>query len=134
MELGAFALELVALALEFVHGYIDCKSKQLVTKLMIFAMEDATYDSRRQLKLQYSSQVTSPAGTREYHSEVPCEAPMLTCHAQGLGVTAWINTSHVSIFTRQQGPHKDQAAPRPAECSTLHPIVASHLRTIYLGL
>jgi len=33
-------------------------------------------------------------------------------------------------FTRQQGPCKDQPAPRPAEHSSLHPIVASHLRTI----
>jgi len=53
--------------------------------------------------IQYSSQVTSPAGIREYHKGAPCEAPMLTCHAQGLRVTAWINTSHASIFTRQQG-------------------------------
>jgi len=59
---------------------------------------------------------------------------MLTCQAQGLKVTAWINIRHASIFTRQQGPRKDQPAPRPAEHSNLHPIVASHLRTIYLGL
>ena len=84
--------------------------------------------------VQYSSQVTSPAGTHEYHNGAPCEAPMLTCQAQGLRVTAWINTSHVSIFTHQQGLCKDQPAPRPAEHSSLHPIVASHLRTIYLGL
>jgi len=38
--------------------------------------------------LQYSSQVTSPAGTREYHNGAPHEAPMLTCLAQDLRVTA----------------------------------------------
>jgi len=59
---------------------------------------------------------------------------MLTCLAQDLRVTAWITTSHASIFNRQQGPRKDQPAPRPAEHSSLHPIVASHLRMIYLGL
>jgi len=51
---------------------------------------------------------------------------MLTCHAQDLRVTVWIRTSHVSIFTCQQGPSKDQPAPRPAEHSSLHPSVATH--------
>jgi len=86
------------------------------------------------LFLQYSSQVTSLVGTREYHNGAPREAPMLTCHTQGLRVTASINTSHASVFSRQQGPRKDQPAPRPAEHSSLHPIVASHLRIICLGL
>ena len=84
--------------------------------------------------LQYSSQVTSPTGTCKYHNGAPCEAPMLTCLTQDLRVTAWITTSHASIFTCQQGPRKDQPATRPAEHSSLHPIVASHLRMIYLGL
>ena len=84
--------------------------------------------------VQYSSQVMSPAGTREYHNGAPREAPMLTCHAQDLRVTAWITTSHASIFTHQQGPHKDQPAPRPAKHSSLRPIVASHLRTIFIRL
>jgi len=87
-----------------------------------------------EIQLQYSSQVTSPAGTREYHNGAPCEAPMLTCHAQGLRVTSWINTSDASIFTHQQGFCKDQPAPRSVKHSSLHPIVASHLRMIYLGL
>jgi len=52
--------------------------------------------------VQYSSQITSFTGTREYHNGAPCEAPMLTCLAQYLRVTAWITTSHASIFTRQQ--------------------------------
>ena len=89
------------------------------------------------VKVQYSSQVTSPAGTREYHNGAPREAPMLTCLAQDLRVTVWITTSHASIFTRQQGPRKDQPAPRPAEHSSLHRslhrIVTSHLHMIYLG-
>ena len=86
------------------------------------------------LHLQYSSQATSPAGTREYHNGALREAPMLSCHAEGLRVTVWLNTSHASIFTGQQGPRKDQPAPRPDEHSSLHPIVGSHLCTIYLGL
>jgi len=53
---------------------------------------------------------------------------MLTCLAQDLRVTAWITTSHASIFIRQQGPRKDQPAPRPAKYRSLHPIVVSHLR------
>ena len=57
--------------------------------------------------IQYSSQVTSPAGTREYHNEAPREAPMLTCLAQDVRVTAWITPIHASTFTRQQGPRKD---------------------------
>jgi len=92
------------------------------------------FSFRRSSHIQYSSQVMSPAGTREYHNGAPYEAPILTCHAQGLRVTAWINISHASIFTRQKGHCKDQPAPRPAEHSSLHPIVASHLRTIYLRL
>ena len=85
--------------------------------------------------LQYSSQVTSPAGTREYHNGTHRKAPMLRCHAQDLRVTAWITTSHASIFTRQQGARvKDQPAPRPAEHSSLHPIVASHLLRIFIRL
>ena len=86
------------------------------------------------MPIQYSSQVTSHTGTREYHNGAPREALMLTCHAQDLRVTAWITTSHVGIFTCQQGLREDQPASRPAEHSSLHPIVASHLRTIYLGL
>ena len=58
---------------------------------------------------------------------------MLTCPAQDLRVTAWITASHASIFIRQQGHCKDQPAPRPAEHSSLHSIVASHLRTYLLG-
>jgi len=64
--------------------------------------------------VQYSSQVTSPAGTCEYHNGAPREAPRLTCLAQDLRVSAWITTSHASIFTCQQGPRKDQPEPRPA--------------------
>ena len=59
---------------------------------------------------------------------------MLKFHAQGLRVTSWINTSHASVFTRQQGFRKDQPAPRPAKHSSPNPIVASHLCMIYLGL
>ena len=64
----------------------------------------------------------------------PCEAPMLRCPAQELRVTAWITASHASIFSRQQGHRKDQPAPRPAEHSSLHSIVASHLCTIFIRL
>ena len=59
---------------------------------------------------------------------------MLTCPAQDLQVTAWIIASHVSIFSRQQGHCEDQPAPRPAEHSSLHSIVASHLRMIFIRL
>ena len=85
-------------------------------------------------KVQYSSQVMSPAGTRECHNGTPCKAPMLTCPAQDLRVTAWIIASHASIFSRQQGHREDQPAPRPAEHSSLHSIVASRLRTIFIRL
>ena len=51
MELGAFALELVTFVLEFIIAIMTGKNQLLVTKWMIFAMEDATLDSRRQLKL-----------------------------------------------------------------------------------
>ena len=51
---------------------------------------------------------------------------MLTCPAQDLRVTAWIIASHASIFSRrQQGHRENQPAPRPAEHSSLHSIVAS---------
>ena len=66
--------------------------------------------------------------------EPPREAPMLTCPAQDLRVTAWIIASHASIFSRQQGHREYQPAPRPAEHSNLHSIVASHLRTIFIRL
>ena len=89
---------------------------------------------KREYNIQYSSQVTLPTGTRKYHNGTPCEAPMLRCHTLDLRVTAWITTSHTSIFTRQQGPHEDQPAPRPAEHSSLHLIVASHLCTIFIRL
>ena len=59
---------------------------------------------------------------------------MLRCHAQDLRVTAWIAASHASIFRRQQGHREDQPAPRPAEHSSLHSIVASHLRMIFIRL
>ena len=55
------------------------------------------------INIQYSSQVTSPAGTCEYHNGIPCEVLLLKCPAQDLRVTAWITTSHASIFTCQQG-------------------------------
>jgi len=84
--------------------------------------------------LQYSSQVTLPAGTCKYHNGTPCEAPMLRCNAQNVRVTAWITTSQTSIFARQQGPCEDQSAPWPAKHSSLHLIVASHLRTIFIRL
>jgi len=87
--------------------------------------------------VQYSSQVTSPTGTRECHNGKPREAPMLRCPAQDLRVTAWITASHASFFgffSRQQGPHEDQPAPRPAEHSSLYSIVASHLRMIFIRL
>jgi len=84
--------------------------------------------------LQYSSQVTSPAGTRECHNGTPREAPMLRCPAQDLRVTVWITASHASIFSRRQGPHEDQPAPGPAEHSSLYSIVASHLRTNFIRL
>jgi len=64
----------------------------------------------------------------------PREAPMLTCPAQDLRVTAWIIASHASILSRQQGHREYQPAPRPAEHSNLHSIVASHLRTIFIRL
>jgi len=89
---------------------------------------------KREYNIQYSSQVTLPTGTRKYHNGTPCEAPMLRCHTLDLRVTAWITTSHTSIFTRQQGPHEDQPAPRPAEHSSLHLIVASHLCMIFIRL
>ena len=54
---------------------------------------------------------------------------MLTCPAQDLRVTAWIIAHHASIFSRQQGHREYQPAPRPAEHSSLHSIVASHLST-----
>jgi len=59
---------------------------------------------------------------------------MLRCPAQDLRVTVWITASHASIFSRQQGLHEDQPAPRPTEHSSLHSIVASHLRTIFITL
>jgi len=86
------------------------------------------------MHLQYSSQATSPAGTHECHNGTPCEAPMLRCPAQDLRVTAWITASHASIFSRQQGHREDQPAPRPAEHSSLHSIVGSHLCTIFIRL
>ena len=61
--------------------------------------------------VQYSSQVTSPACTREYHKGAPREVLMLRCPAQHLWVTVW-------NFTCQQGFHKVQLAPRPAEHSS----------------
>ena len=85
-------------------------------------------------QLQYSSQVTSPAGTRKCHNGTPREASMLTCPAQDLRVTAWIIASHAIIFSRQQIHCEDQPAPRPAEHSSLHSILASHLRTIFIKL
>ena len=51
--------------------------------------------------IQYSTQVTSPAGTCKYHNVIPCEVLLLKCPVQDLRVTAWITTSHVSIFTCQ---------------------------------
>jgi len=84
--------------------------------------------------IQYSSQVTSPAGTRECHNGAPREAPMLTFPAQDLRLTAWIIASHASIFSCQEGHCEDQPAPRLAEHSSLHSIVASHLRTIFINL
>ena len=60
---------------------------------------------------------------------------MLTCPAQDLRVTAWIIASHASNFSHQQGHRKDQpAAPRPAEHSSLHSIVANHLHMIFIRL
>ena len=59
---------------------------------------------------------------------------MLRYPAQDLRVTAWITASHPSIFSHQQRPCEDQPAPRPAEHSSLHSIVASHLRTIFIRL
>jgi len=54
MELGMFALELVMFALEFVMAIMTQKTNYvLVMKWMIFAMEDATWDRRRCLKLVY---------------------------------------------------------------------------------
>jgi len=51
------------------------------------------------LMVQYSSQVTLPAGTCEYRNGAPRDAPMLTCIAQDLRVTAWITTS-TQVFLR----------------------------------
>jgi len=59
---------------------------------------------------------------------------MLTCPAQDLRVTARIIASHASIFSHQQGHREDQPAPMPAEHSSLHSIVASHLCTIFIRL
>ena len=59
---------------------------------------------------------------------------MLTCPAQYLRVTAWIIASHASIFSRQQEHRGYQPTPRPAEYSSLHSIVASHLRMIFIRL
>ena len=59
---------------------------------------------------------------------------MLTCPAQDLRVITWIIASHASIFSRQQGHREYQPAPRPAEHSSLHSIVVSHLRTIFIRL
>ena len=42
MALGIFALEFIAFAPEFVMANLTAKSKLPVTKLMIFAMEDAS--------------------------------------------------------------------------------------------
>ena len=84
--------------------------------------------------LQYSSQVTSPTGTCECHNGTPREAPMLTCPAQDLRVTAWIIVTHASILSCQQEHCEDQPAPRPADHSSQHSIVASHLRTIFIRL
>ena len=64
----------------------------------------------------------------------PREAQMLTCPAQDLQVTAWIIASHASIFSCQQGHREYQPAPRPAKYSSLHSILASHLRTIFIRL
>ena len=52
---------------------------------------------------------------------------MLTCPAQDLRVTAWVIATNSSIFSRQQEHREDQPAPRPADHSSLHSIVASHL-------
>jgi len=51
MGLGTFALELVTFALEFVMDVMTVKNYLLVTKWMIFAMEEATWDRRKRLKL-----------------------------------------------------------------------------------
>jgi len=59
---------------------------------------------------------------------------MLTCPAQDLQVTAWITASLASIFSRQQGHREYQPASMPAEHSSLHSIVASHLRMIFIRL
>jgi len=74
--------------------------------------------------VQYSSQVTLPARTREYHKGAPRKVLMLRCPVQHLWVTVWITTSHASIFTRQQGSHEVQLAPRPAEHRSLPHTVA----------
>ena len=59
---------------------------------------------------------------------------MLTCPAQHLRATAWIIASHASIFSREQGHHEYQPAPRPAEHSSLHSIVASLPNNPFLKL